>query len=195
MKFLIVGRTATGKDTLASILTYKYGWKFVKSMTTRPKRYEEEDTHVFISEEEANKISLEDRVAYTVINDYQYFATKKQVEESDAYIIDPYGVHVLLNKMPDEYFYIVYIRPYNYQTQREKAISRSDATEKEEKIFESRHMSEDEQFSEFEHLLDSYQIYKYKNVKDAIQYVNIYNIDSTEYFAHTLNTLKSISNL
>lgn len=192
MKFLIVGRTSTGKDTLANILTYKYGWKFVKSMTTRPKRYAEEDTHVFISEEEANKIPQEDRVAHTIINDYQYFATKKQVEECDGYIIDPFGAYVLLDKMPDEEFYIIYIRPYDYQIQREKAISRSDDKEKEIKIFESRYSNECEQFENFEYVLDSYQIYKsYKNVKDAIQYINIYDTDATEYFAHTLNIIKN----
>lgn len=193
MKFLLVGRTGTGKDTLASILTYKYNWKFVKSMTTRPKRYDSEDTHIFISEELANTIPIENRVAYTEINGYQYFATKEQVQESDAYIIDPEGVKVLLERLPDEDFMIVYIRPIDRHIQKLKATSRAENTTNEEKVFEDRYNSEDAQFTEFESLLDSYQIYKYKNIKDAIQYVNIYDLDSIEYFAHILNTLKNLS--
>ena len=193
MKFLIVGRTATGKDTLASILTYKYKWKFVKSMTTRPKRYDEEDTHVFISEEQANATPLEDRVAYTKIGDYQYFATKEQVQESDAYIIDPKGVKVLLEKMPEEDFIIVYIRPVDRDIQKLNGTSRVDNVEHEEKVFEKRYNAEDEQFTEFEELLDSYKIYNYINVKDAIQHVNNYDMDSMEYFAHILNVIKNYS--
>lgn len=193
MKFLIVGRTATGKDTLASILTYKYNWKFVKSMTTRPKRYDDEDTHVFISEEQANAIPLEDRVAYTKIGDYQYFATKEQVQESDAYIIDPKGVKVLLEKMPEEDFIIVYIRPVDRDIQKLNGTNRVDNVEHEAKVFENRYNAEDEQFTEFEDSLDSYHIYKYKNVKDAIQHVNNYDMDSMEYFAHILNIIKNYS--
>ena len=134
MKFLVVGRTATGKDTLASILTYKYKWKFVKSMATRPKRYEDEDTHIFISEEQANTIPFEDRVAYTKIGDYQYFATKEQVQESDAYIIDPKGVKVLLEKMPEENFIIVYIRPGDRDIQKLNGTNRVDNSEQELKV-------------------------------------------------------------
>lgn len=193
MKFLIVGRTATGKDTLASILTYKYNWSFVKSMTTRPKRYDSEDTHVFITEKEADSVSLEDRVAYTTINGYQYFATKEQVKNADAYIIDPNGVKVLLDKMPEETFLIVYIRPIDKNIQKSKAIIRGDDINIEEEIFDNRYISEDNQFTEFETLLDSYQIYRHKNVKDAIQYINTYDMDSIEYFAHVLNIIKHIS--
>ena len=193
MKFLIVGRTATGKDTLASILIYKYKWKFVKSMATRPKRYDDEDTHVFISEEQANAIPLEDRVAYTKIGDYQYFATKEQVQESDAYIIDPNGVKVILEKMPEENFIIVYIRPVDRDIQKLNGTNRVDNTEHESKVFEKRYNAEDAQFTEFEDLLDSYRIYNYKNVKDAIQHVNNYDMDSMEYFAHILNIIKNYS--
>ena len=194
MKFLVVGRTATGKDTLASILTYKYKWKFVKSMATRPKRYEDEDTHIFISEEQANTIPFEDRVAYTKIGDYQYFATKEQVQESDAYIIDPKGVKVLLEKMPEENFIIVYIRPGDRDIQKLNGTNRVDNSEQELKVFEKRYNAEHKQFTEFEDLLDSDHIYNYKNVKDAIQHVNNYDMDSMEYFAHILNVIKNLHN-
>ena len=162
-------------------------------MATRPKRYDDEDTHVFISEEQANAIPLEDRVAYTEIGEYQYFATKEQVQESDAYIIDPKGVKVLLEKMPEENFIIVYIRPVDRDIQKLNGTNRVDNTEHESKVFEKRYNAEDAQFTEFEDLLDSYRIYNYKNVKDAIQHVNNYDMDSMEYFAHILNIIKNYS--
>ena len=52
MKVLICGRTGTGKDTLQSILVNNYGWKCVKSYSTRAKRFEGEDSHIFISKED-----------------------------------------------------------------------------------------------------------------------------------------------
>ena len=79
---LIAGRTGSGKNTYADILKEK-GYKAVISYTTRPKRYETEDTHIFISNEEADII--EDKVASTTINDYKYFATKKQIQDADYY--------------------------------------------------------------------------------------------------------------
>ena len=162
-------------------------------MATRPIGYDDEDTHIFISEEQASTIPFEDRVAYTNIGDYQYFATKAQVQESDAYIIDPKGVKVLLEKMPEENFIIVYIRPVDRDIQKLNGTTRADNVEQESKVFEKRYNAEDGQFTEFEDLLDSYQIYKYKNVKDAIQHINNYDMDSMEYFAHVLNMIKKYS--
>ena len=193
MKFLIVGRTATGKDTLASLLTYKYGWTFVKSMTTRPKRYAEEDTHEFVSAAYAKSIPISDKVAFTEINGYEYFATREQVKSADAYIIDPNGVKVLLEKMPEENFIIVYLIPKDKYTQRLKAIGRGENKDVESEIFESRYDSEDAQFTEFETLLDTYGIHQYKNVSDVIRFINFYDSDNMAYFAHSLNIIKQIA--
>jgi hypothetical protein len=69
---LIIGRSGSGKDFLARELA-KNGLSQVKSYTTRPPRYEGEDTHIFISAEEASR--TEGKIATTVINGYEYFAT------------------------------------------------------------------------------------------------------------------------
>ena len=66
MKVLIVGRTASGKDTLREALERKYGWKFVKSYTTRKKRFEAEDTHVVVSQKHADNVR--NKVAVTFVN-------------------------------------------------------------------------------------------------------------------------------
>ena len=71
-RLLIIGRTASGKDTLADALRHAYGMTFVKSCTTRPRRTPDEDTHVFLTEQQAEPL-VRDAVAYTRIGDYIYF--------------------------------------------------------------------------------------------------------------------------
>ena len=73
----------------------KYGYKKLISYTTRPQRNTEKDkkAHKFITKNEFNK--LKNIVAYTYFNDYEYCATKEQVDEADFYVIDCCGVNYL----------------------------------------------------------------------------------------------------
>lgn len=151
---LIAGRSGSGKDLYARELE-KLGLKGVKSYTTRPKRYETEDTHIFIDEEQSSYVH--DKVATTVINGYEYFATRRQVDESDYYIIDPHGITELTANCPDVEFFIVYIYAER-GTRLERAVSRGNA-EKETAVFKNRDKSEQLQFSLFES-----DIYKMDNV-------------------------------
>ena len=143
--YLIVGRSGAGKDTYAHFLE-EQGLKGVKSYATRPKRSYDEDTHIFITQEEADKIT--DKVAVTNINGYEYFATKKQVDEADYYIIDPKGIMELTHNYKDLKYKIIYLY-CDKEVRKERAISRGDA-EKEIEIFTKRCNSENAQFNEFE---------------------------------------------
>ena len=120
------------------------------SVTTRPRRYPGEDTHVFVSEEEANKMT--ERVAETVIAGYQYFATVGQFEECDVYVIDPRGLSCVCTKAPHIPTYAVYVTA-NDDVRLNRAKSRAADPELAEKVFKERHADEDAQFSEFEQLL------------------------------------------
>ena len=88
---LLCGESGSGKDTVAKILKDKYDLKQVISYTTRKPRYENEDTHIFITEKELDKYK-NDMVGYTFYNNNYYFATNKQVEENDIYVIDLLGI-------------------------------------------------------------------------------------------------------
>ena len=49
---LVMGRTASGKDSLVNKLSERTGLKQLISYTTRPPREGEGNTHIFVSEEE-----------------------------------------------------------------------------------------------------------------------------------------------
>lgn len=171
MIYLILGRTGSGKDYLAKRLV-KEGLIAVKSYATRPKRDENEDTHIFITPEEAETFT--DKVATTNINGYEYFATAQQVNESNIYIIDPNGLKELTKNMPDTNFQVIYVHA-DYMDRRLHAVSRATDKIKEEQIFEKRNADEDEQFSQFENDLKNPSETLPPNVTAIYRYDNDYN--------------------
>ena len=86
----LVGESGSGKDTITEILKLDYGLTSIKSYTTRPKRYNGENTHIFVDDKAFSE--LKDVVAYTEFNGYKYCATAEQIENNDIYIIDPDGI-------------------------------------------------------------------------------------------------------
>jgi guanylate kinase len=98
--FLFVGRSASGKTTIANMLAEKYGYKQVESYTTRPPRYDGETGHIFVSEEEFK--NLGELAAYTYYNNNHYGTTLEQLNECDIYVVDIPGVETLLQKLKDD---------------------------------------------------------------------------------------------
>lgn len=94
----LVGTSGSGKSTIANKLERKYGYTSVKSYTTRPPRNSEDDlkTHTFISPDRVADYK-DDIVADTKFNGNYYFCTKKQLNMSDIYVIDPKGLITLYN--------------------------------------------------------------------------------------------------
>lgn len=88
--YLITGMSASGKTSIANELEDTYGLKQIQSYTTRPKRYENETGHIFVSNEEFDKLT--DFVGYTEYHGHRYAATAQQVEENDLYVINPDGI-------------------------------------------------------------------------------------------------------
>ncbi len=154
--FLFVGRSGSGKDYLKDLLIDQHGWSFVNSYATRKPRFEGEDTHIFITQEEADAVPKEDKVAYTTIGDYEYFVTRQQLENVNGYIIDPDGLTVLLQNMPDAWFEIMYIQA-DFDARKKRAINRGDDKELEEITFMKREEAEDDQFTAFEELSNAGQ--------------------------------------
>ena len=92
----LMGRTASGKDTLANKLCERTGLKQVISYTTRERRKNEGNTHIFISDAEYQALEDSGRIAaFTQIGSHKYCCTIEQLYENDIYVIDPIGVQHL----------------------------------------------------------------------------------------------------
>lgn len=196
MKFLIVGRSGRGKDRLAELLKNKYHWKFVCSYTTRQKRTPDENTHIFITPEEAASIPEEDKVAITYLKNGngtidEYFATKQQVEECDAYIIDPKGIDYLLNTMPDTVFEIAYIQTKDLNKTEEMIVQRANGNVKEIDKWKERCDNEDEQFTAFEQSITD-QTFGTDNCRTVMPLENDYREETLEDMAFQLNARKNL---
>lgn len=141
---LILGRTASGKDTFAKFLE-EQGLQGVLSSTTRAKRSSDDNSHRFVSLETA-KEEMKNAVAATEINGNFYYTRKEDLESKDYYIIDALGAKELVTSLPDIDFHVVYI--FCDDEQRKNQYLSRCVTSEEEYNFRSR--SEDKQFTNFE---------------------------------------------
>lgn len=92
----VLGRTSCGKDTLVSKLCERTGLTAITSYTTRPRRNNEGDTHIFSTREEYEQMQVEGNVAaYTEIAGNIYWTTIEQLYSHSVYIIDYKGIETL----------------------------------------------------------------------------------------------------
>jgi guanylate kinase len=98
--FLFVGKSASGKTTIANMLAEKHNLIQVESYTTRLPRFDGEKGHIFISEDEF--IDLGELAAYTYYDGNHYGTTFEQLSKCDIYVIDIPGVESLLQKLKDD---------------------------------------------------------------------------------------------
>lgn len=147
LKFLFIGRTASGKSSIAKAVCEKMGLTQVVSYTTRPMRKSEKNgsDHIFISDEDVAQYE-NDIAAYTEINGYKYFTTYDVIDNADIYVIDPIGVDNLKIKCWDRYEFVeIYIR-----TPQKLAETRARMRGDNLKDFKQRWVSENKMFSDYE---------------------------------------------
>lgn len=94
--YLFVGKSASGKTTVANFLEKKHGLKQVNSYTTRPPRQDGEIGHIFVDDEQFNNLS--ELVAYTEYNGFRYGTTAEQLDQCQIYVVDVPGVKTLLER-------------------------------------------------------------------------------------------------
>lgn len=139
--FCIMGETASGKDTLTKKLCEDTGMKAIVSYTTRPRRTNEGNTHIFVDDSVYEQMK-DNLAAYTEINGFRYWTTIEQIYDNDIYIIDPNGLETLENLgLEDIDLCSIYINvPIDVRL--ERALYRGDSLED----FFSRNKSEMRQF-------------------------------------------------
>ena len=140
-RFCIMGETASGKDTLTKKLCEDTGMKAIVSYTTRPRRTNEGDTHIFVDDSVYEQMK-DNLAAYTEINGFRYWTTIEQIYDNDIYIIDPNGLETLENLgLEDIDICSIYIN-VPLEVRLERALYRGDSLED----FFSRNKSEMRQF-------------------------------------------------
>lgn len=139
--FCVMAETGAGKDTLVKRLCEDTGMKAIVSYTTRPRRTNEGDTHIFVDDSVYEQMK-DNLAAYTEINGFRYWTTIEQIYDNDIYIIDPNGLETLENLgLEDIDICSIYINvPIDVRL--ERALYRGDSLED----FFSRNKSEMKQF-------------------------------------------------
>ena len=123
MIFLIVGDSGVGKSTIVSNIKNKLeNVNIIKSYTTRPKRNEKDNDHIFIK----NKNEIKDEIiASTNINGYFYCTVKSQFQKGkiNIYIVDDKGIVDTKNYFKDFYKIItLHINRKNVNVSEERKI-------------------------------------------------------------------------
>lgn len=105
----IVGKSGSGKSEIVRRYHEK-GYNVIQSYTDRPQRYESEWGHIFIETGVVEKYR-QSMIAYTFFDGHHYFATREQYQGKGVtfYVIDPYGVRSLKEKVKDADIIFVYI--------------------------------------------------------------------------------------
>lgn len=155
--FLLVGRTGSGKSTIAKEMCKILDIKQVQSYTTRPKRISEEkhSDHIFITPEDV-KYHENDFAAYTKIGEYEYFTTWSYLKSLGdcVYVVDPNGIdyfeNALKEKNLDNQFscQIIYLT-MDFEKRMERLRLRGQSLEE----IEKRILNEKSQFDRFEQRL------------------------------------------
>lgn len=140
----LMGKTASGKDSLANKLCERTGLRQVISYTTRERRVNEGDTHIFISEEEYQALEASGQIAaFTQIGPYKYCCTINQLYENDVYVIDPVGVqHLRELNLPNLRLVTVYVNTPDDVRKNRALNQRGD----DRLVFAKRDMAERDQF-------------------------------------------------
>lgn len=94
--YLCVGKSASGKTSIANILERKYGLRQVNSYTTREPRYDGEVGHIFIDDSTFDELC--ELVAYTEYNDYRYGTTAEQLDQCQIFVVDVPGIKTVLER-------------------------------------------------------------------------------------------------
>ena len=167
--FLFVGPSGSGKTTAVEELAKSYGYPTVQSYTTRPRRYENETGHTFISDSEFDE--LDNVIAYTVYNNYKYCTTKEQLDLVSTYVVDLPGVETLLQNYHTDRPIVIFYFDSTVTTRINRMLDRHDS---DTAIVGRLHNDEAfDWYNKLDHIVWYYANIKHKNVE-------LYRIDANK---------------
>ena len=123
--YLFVGKSASGKTTVANFLEKKHNLKQVNSYTTRPPRYDGEIGHIFVNDTEFDNLGK--MVAYTEYNGFRYGTTAEQLDQCQIYVVDVPGVKTLMERYKTDRKIAILYFSTNVCTRINRMIDRGDS--------------------------------------------------------------------
>lgn len=109
----IVGVSGSGKTSLVNKIYRKYGYKPLKSYTTRKPREDDESdltSHEFCTMQEAAFIAEQDKIVCSNWFDNNfYFATQTQLDGADLYVVDVKGLKDLYRNYHNKAIISIYL--------------------------------------------------------------------------------------
>lgn len=178
MKYIIVGRSGSGKSELAARLENK-GLKILKTYTTRnPRNETDAKKYNFIQPNEVKH--FKDRMLQTEFFGATYFARKSDILTADAMILEPEGFYEIIKAFPNIQFALLYIQPEKSEIADARAVSRADDPEAAMADIKKRRAGEDERFSPLEQKIE----------QDTLKGQNcIYQTHTNDYQSESLDKL------
>ena len=178
MKYIIVGRSGSGKSELAARLENK-GLKILKTYTTRnPRNETDAKKYNFIQPNEVKH--FKDRMLQTEFFGATYFARKSDILTADAMILEPEGFYEIIKAFPNIQFALLYIQPEKSEIADARAVSRADDSETAMTDIKKRRAGEDERFSPLEQEIE----------QDTLKGQNcIYQTHTNDYQSESLDKL------
>ena len=138
---ILVGKTCSGKSSVANILQNQYGFKRVVTYTTRPPRENEKDgvDYNFISAEKFDELKLKDfffeTTSYNVASGetWYYGTAKESLCDECCIVMNPDGLKKMKNLLdPDEFhirvFYLNVSEGSQYNRLRKRGDQPDEAT-------------------------------------------------------------------
>ena len=155
--FCVLGRTASGKDTLSTEICKQFNLNKLISYTTRAPRSEFEDTHIFATEADFYNFAANGQIAAsTKIGEYYYWSTIEQLKAADIYVTDYIGLkQIKSHNLLDVKIVTIYIKAPEDERHKRAYMRNPDVD-----AYWTRNAAEKEQFDELEELQDwDYLIY------------------------------------
>jgi len=91
----IVGESGVGKSMVADYFTYEWNVNLIESYTDRPKRFNSEGGHTFVSPVRMNAILQDEILAETTYGKSRYCCLRSDIQDVNVYVLDERGLQML----------------------------------------------------------------------------------------------------
>lgn len=195
IKFIIIGRQGSGKSHFLDLFK-QHDFKTLKTHTTRPKRFPEEDTYYF---HDGYELASKDILAADNVNNHLYFTTKTDVLEADVLVLSPQGVIEVAEAFPQIGFRVLFLTPDDALREGRLKLRVKDDLISEE-MLENRTQWDEHNFKIWDEIVENEKIGSELNLPSNIlavsNIVNDYQDETLIRFVHeSMETKKLIENL